>query len=574
MNILIAEDDDVLRSMLSDFFGQRGYTVFTAATGQEAWDIFQEHTVQIVLLDWMLPELNGRDICLRIRTRLSTYYAYIIVMTGITSANGAVEALECGADDYLEKPFDLDALMARIKSGERIIRLEEQYIQLQDVLIESRNKFRFVLDALHEEILAVDPSLTIVSVNLAFLKQRGLTFVNVIGKPMRNEAFWFYDPSLMNLLETDVENTLKSGKPNRRIRMIHVRKDVPLVYEIQTIPILNEKQETIQVVILLRNVTEEHRRREEIVQLNRRLEQTLSELHSKNETLEKTLSRLKETQSQMIQSEKMASIGQLAAGIAHEINNPVGFVSSNLNTLSGYIDDLKAILSEYRAILRQAAASGVPIPGIDRALNTEADREVDFILEDLPQLVRESREGLDRIRKIVIDLKDFAHPGEDTLKLSDLNQNIDSTLNIVWNEIKYKAVVHKDYGDIPQIHCYPQQLNQVFMNLLVNAAQAISDKGEIHIATRAQGDMVIVTISDTGCGIPPEHIHRIFDPFFTTKEVGKGTGLGLNVAYNVIRKHKGTITVESTPGKGTTFTVRLPINGPDTQTGDAHEPQA
>lgn len=574
MNILIAEDDEVLRSMLNQFFRQRGYGVFPAADGDEAWKILQEETIQIALIDWRLPKVDGKELCLRIRMHPGIHYTYIVVMTGATQPGGSLEARDCGADDFLSKPFDIEALIGLIKSGERIIRLEEQYIQLQDVLIESRNKFRLVLDALHEEILAVDPALDIVSVNLAFLKQRRLKFPDVIGKSIRNDAFWFFDPSLMNLLITDIHNTLKTGKPNRRIRTIDVRKISPLVYEIQTIPILNEKEETIQVTILLRDVTEDHRRREEIVQLNQQLERTLSELHAKNEALETTLSRLKETQAQMIQSEKMASIGQLAAGIAHEINNPVGFVSSNLNTLGGYIDDLKTMIAEYRSILGQAASSHVPLEGIDRALHQEAELGIDFILEDLPQLVRESREGLDRIRKIVIDLKDFAHPGEDTLKLADLNQNIDSTLNIVWNEIKYKAVVRKDYGDLPQVNCYPQQLNQVFMNLLVNAAQAISEKGEIHIATRTEGETVIVTISDTGCGIPPENIHRIFDPFFTTKEVGKGTGLGLHVAYNVIRKHNGTIAVESTPGKGTTFTIRLPVCGPHIHSGESHEPQA
>uniref|UniRef100_A0A7C4MSI4 histidine kinase n=1 Tax=Desulfatirhabdium butyrativorans TaxID=340467 RepID=A0A7C4MSI4_9BACT len=574
MNILIAEDDEGTRSMLSQFFQQRGYNVFAAADGDEAWKILQEETIQIALIDWRMPKIDGRELCLRIRTHPSTHYTYIVVMTGIIHPGGSLEARECGADDYLQKPFDIENLISLVKSGERIIRLEEQYLQLQDVLIESRNKLRFVLDALHEEILAVNPELDIVSANQAFLKQRGLTLPDAIGKTIRNEAFWFFDPSLMHLLETDIGNTLKTGKSNRRIRRIDVRKHAPLVYEVQTIPILNENKETIQVAILLRNVTEDHRRREEILQLNQRLERTLSELHSKNEALENTLSRLKETQAQMIQSEKMASIGQLAAGIAHEINNPVGFVSSNLNTLDGYIEDLKAVIAEYRSVLGQAASCGVPLEGIDRALAKETEVGVDFILEDLPNLVRESREGLDRIRKIVIDLKDFAHPGEDTLKLADLNQNIDSTLNIVWNEIKYKAVVHKEYGDIPQVNCYPQQLNQVFMNLLVNAAQAITDKGEIRIATRTEGDSVIVTISDTGCGIPAENIHRIFDPFFTTKEVGKGTGLGLHVAYNVIRKHNGTIAVESAPGKGTTFIVRLPVCGPQIHSGESHEPQA
>jgi signal transduction histidine kinase len=159
----------------------------------------------------------------------------------------------------------------------------------------------------------------------------------------------------------------------------------------------------------------------------------------------------------------------------------------------------------------------------------------------------------------VINLKDFAHPGEQKLKYADINKNMESTLNVVWNELKCKARVVKEYGDLPEVRCYPQQLNQVFVNLLVNAAQVIEKEGEIRIATRALDGKVEIKISDTGKGIPEENLSKIFDPFFTTKEVGKGTGLGLNVAYNIIEKHKGTIDVESTVGKGATFTIRLPL---------------
>jgi signal transduction histidine kinase len=183
-------------------------------------------------------------------------------------------------------------------------------------------------------------------------------------------------------------------------------------------------------------------------------------------------------------------------------------------------------------------------------------------MEDIPNLIQESRDGLDRIKKIVMDLKNFSHPGEDTLKLTDINQCLDSTLNIVWNELKYKASIVKDYSDMTEVKCYPQQLNQVFINILVNAAQAIEKQGEIRIATRQTGDQVEIAISDTGQGIPEKNLNRIFDPFFTTKPVGKGTGLGLNVSYNIIKKHEGTITVHSELGKGTTFIIRVPVNGP------------
>jgi signal transduction histidine kinase len=159
-----------------------------------------------------------------------------------------------------------------------------------------------------------------------------------------------------------------------------------------------------------------------------------------------------------------------------------------------------------------------------------------------------------------MDLKDFAHPGEDKLQSADINQCLESTLNVVWNELKYKTTVTKAYGDLPIMQCYPHQLNQVFMNLLVNAAQAIEKKGEITVSTRADDGHVEIEISDTGAGIPKENLSKIFDPFFTTKAVGKGTGLGLNVSYNIIKKHKGTLDVNSTVGKGTTFMIRIPVS--------------
>jgi two-component system NtrC family sensor kinase len=224
------------------------------------------------------------------------------------------------------------------------------------------------------------------------------------------------------------------------------------------------------------------------------------------------------------------------------------------------------LIKEYRQLiaeLNQTGTSQANLTAIQEKLGRiavlEKEMDLDFILEDIPSLIKESREGTERIKKIVIDLKDFAHPGEQKLQYADINKNLESTLNIVWNELKYKATVTKEYGELPQVRCYPQQLNQVFMNLLVNAAQAIEKQGEIRISTQALDGQVEIKISDSGSGIPKENLSKIFDPFFTTKEVGKGTGLGLNVAYNIIQKHNGTIDVESEVGSGTTFRIRIPV---------------
>ncbi len=262
---------------------------------------------------------------------------------------------------------------------------------------------------------------------------------------------------------------------------------------------------------------------------------------------------LEEAQSQLLQSEKMASIGQLAAGVAHEINNPVGFVSSNLGTLRTYLDDLIAIIDA-----AQARSGGDPEL---RALL--AARDFPFLRDDAPALVAESLDGIARVKKIVQDLKDFSRVGESEWQWADLHQGLESTLNIVWNEIKYKARVDKHYGDLPRIWCLPSQLNQVFMNLLVNAAHAIDRQGVITLRSGTSPDGVWVEVEDTGHGIAPEHLGKLFDPFFTTKPVGQGTGLGLSLAFSIVRKHGGHIEVHSEPDQGARFRVCLPQIPPE-----------
>ena len=276
-------------------------------------------------------------------------------------------------------------------------------------------------------------------------------------------------------------------------------------------------------------------------------------LHTKGEEQRSLITRLQEAHDQLLQSEKMASIGQLAAGIAHEINNPVGFVNSNMSTLQNYVATLFGVLQRYEKVIAGKAPQ----------LNSEVaeireDADLEFLQEDVTALVRESMDGLKRVKDIVQSLKDFSHVGENDWQIADLHHGLDSTLNIVSNEIKYKATVDKQYGKIPQIRCLASQLNQVFMNLLVNASHAIKDKGTITIRTGMDDGMVWVAIGDSGCGIPPENLNRIFEPFFTTKPVGSGTGLGLSLSYGIVNKHGGRIEVASTVGVGTTFTVRLP----------------
>jgi two-component system NtrC family sensor kinase len=268
------------------------------------------------------------------------------------------------------------------------------------------------------------------------------------------------------------------------------------------------------------------------------------------------IAELRNAHEQLLQAEKMASIGQLAAGIAHEINNPVGFVNSNMGSLKTYVETLLEVIERYE----QAAAPHPQLVAHMAAVRDHVD--LAFLKDDVVDLVGESMEGLKRVKDIVQALKDFSHVGEAVWQVADVHQGLDSTLNIVSNEIKYKARVEKRYGVLPPITCLASQLNQVFMNLLVNAAQALKGDGVITLRTGGSNGWVWIEVGDNGSGIPPDIMKRIFEPFFTTKPVGSGTGLGLSLSYGIVSRHGGRIEVASEAGSGTRFTVHLPVTPP------------
>ncbi|MEW6519422.1 MAG: ATP-binding protein [Thermodesulfobacteriota bacterium] len=305
--------------------------------------------------------------------------------------------------------------------------------------------------------------------------------------------------------------------------------------------------------------------REQIIRMNRELEQRVTErtadLEASNRKLEKAYAELKAAQSQMLHQEKMASIGQLAAGVAHEINNPIGFMLSNLGTLGKYAERILEFGRNQSELTAALARGDVTEPHllIDKLAELRKKMKIDLISEDIFSLIEESKDGGERVKKIVQNLKSFARLDEVEHQETDINEGLDRTINIVWNELKYKAELHRQYGDIPKIRCCGGQLNQVFMNMLVNAGQAIDGNGEITVCTWHDGGMVYIAIADTGSGMPPEVANRIFEPFYTTKEVGKGTGLGLSISYDIIKKHNGTISVASEVGKGSTFTIAIPV---------------
>lgn len=312
----------------------------------------------------------------------------------------------------------------------------------------------------------------------------------------------------------------------------------------------------------------------ELAQLNQALQEDVTRrtameqvLTERNAELQSLNSKLQSAQQHLVQSEKLASIGQLAAGVAHEINNPIGYIFSNFGTLEKYLEEVFAVIQAYT----QAETAVGDAALRQRLADLRKETDLEFLLEDIPTLMRESREGIVRVRKIVQDLKDFSHvDATQEWQFTNINQGIDSTLNIVNNEVKYKADVIKEYGNLPEVQCMASQINQVVMNLVVNAAHAIGpQRGRITVRTGTEGDQVWIEVADNGSGIPKEVLPRIFDPFFTTKPIGKGTGLGLSLSYGIVQKHHGQIAVQTNEGQGTTFRITLPLEQPACATPSA-----
>jgi len=293
-----------------------------------------------------------------------------------------------------------------------------------------------------------------------------------------------------------------------------------------------------------------------IFQIGEQFNNMMHILAEKNKEVEQAYTDLKMAHSQLLQQEKMASIGQLAAGVAHEINNPMGFIGSNISTLAKYIGKISEFIAEQETALEKFVTNA---EALAQVAESRKRLKIDLVLDDMKDLISESLEGCDRVKNIVMDLKGFSRVDQAECQKVDINECIESTLNIVWNELKYKTTLEKEYGRLDLLSCYPQQLNQVFVNLLVNAAQAIEKQGVITIKTWQDDTSVSVSITDTGSGMPKEVSNKIFEPFYTTKEVGKGTGLGLSIVYDIITKnHQGDILVESTVGEGTCFTIKIP----------------
>lgn len=435
---------------------------------------------------------------------------------------------------YIERFFDRNEVAvclswtAESVSG-RVDALRQEHDELSRVyhlVSTAKQEWEGTVDRVDDMLFLADPARRIRRCNRTFQEFVGRSYAEILGQPFDR---------LLTEAGVDVELSIE-----RPVECFHERTGKWFVvshYPFEGAPGGGARG----TIVTIHDSTE--------------LKKSAEELTRKNLRLNEALAALKRSQAKVLHQEKMASIGQLAAGVAHEINNPIGFITSNLSTLGKYLSRLSGFL----AVQSGCLAAGAPPEEVESVRQQQASLKIDYIVKDLEDLVRESLEGAERVRSIVADLKSFSRVDESEFKQADLNECLRSTINMVWNEIKYKATLKKELGVIPPTRCYPQQMNQVFMNLLVNAAHAIEHQGVITVRSLEEDGYICVSVADTGMGIPEANLNRIFEPFFTTKEVGKGTGLGLSITYDIVKKHNGEITVRSEPGKGTVFTVRIPV---------------
>jgi|GEM_PF-457168 len=423
--------------------------------------------------------------------------------------------------------------------------------QMEQNLKESEEKYRSIFENTIEGIFQSTPEGRYLSTNTALAHMYGFETPEEMINNISDIAHELYvDPEKRTWVKKEVEEKgfIKNFEVER------YRKDKTKFWASMNVRSVRDENGKIYYEGTAEDVTRR-------IEAEERIQQILLQLEEKNKELQNAYEELKGSQAKIIQSEKMASIGQLAAGVAHEINNPTGFVISNLYSLLKYIERLNEFYNTQEKVLEEFIQSDTKHQEIilERIKTSKGSLKIDYIREDSVNLIRESIDGAERVKKIVQDLKSFSHVDDKAFIMADIRNILDTTLNIVWNELKYKANLKKEYGEVPLTICNPGQIGQVFMNLLVNAAQALENYGEITIRTWHDKTHIYVSISDSGCGISEEHKKRLFEPFFTTKEIGKGTGLGLSISYDIIRKHNGEILVASKKGKGTIFTVKIPI---------------
>jgi len=550
-NILIVDDLPENLQLLSDALLNLGYTVRSVTSGRMALKTVQVKRPDVILLDVKMPEMDGYQVCKILKHNENFNSIPVIFLSALDDVFDKVTAFKSGGIDYITKPFQIEEVVARLENQLTIQRqqwlLEQEVSQrreTEEVLYHSRALLASVLNSSLDGVAAMEAvrdrttgdieDFRCLVANPVIARALGNRREDTIGKLVVKRLLSHLDPELfdrfVNVVETGEtlqQNFYYKSQQSSWFHFVAVKLGDGFA-------------------ITIRDITA--RKKAEF------------QLQQQAESLELTLRELKRTQAQLIQSEKMSSIGNLVAGVAHEINNPVNFIHANLRPANEYFQDLLNLLKLYQE----------HFPEPPTQISSQIDAiNLDFLKEDLLKLLNSMRIGTDRIREIVLSLRNFSRHDESEYKRVNIHQGIDSTLMILQHRLKQtrensEILVIKDYGQLPPIQCYSGQLNQVFMQLLNNAidsvsAQCMGEQGEIKIKTQLlSNNRISINISDNGLGIPQEIQSKLFDPFFTTKPVGKGTGLGLFISHQiVVNKHGGNLYCNSKIGQGAEFVVEI-----------------
>lgn len=535
MKILIAEDDRISAHALSRSMQKAGYNVIMVFDGKSAWkELQKKDPPNLVILDWIMPGMTGVDLCRKLKEKNHNEYLYVMILTARTDKADIITAFDAGADDFLTKPFNKKELVARLRVAERNISLQAQLKHRERTILNANMETQQLLASISSILVGIDEEICVSRWNKSATDVFDISANDVLGKPFFECGIrWDWTKIIKHITFSQKSKT----QPRKIDDLPYVRPDGTNGFlDVLINPIVDGSQKHVGFLLLANECTER-----------------------------------KLMENQLMQVKKLESIGQLAAGVAHEINTPIQFIGDNTNFLRSAFSDLGVLLDSYEGLLKEANRLDDLDP-LTSALETKKNElEMDYLIEEIPSAIEQSIAGIQRVSNIVHAMKEFSHPDSHDKTLIDINSTIESTLTVARNEWKYVANIEPHFqSDLPMVPCYSGELNQVILNILINAAHAISDKmkqtggdekGTITIQTSQRSQFVEMRISDNGNGIPKEYQEKIFDPFFTTKEIGKGTGQGLAIAYSVIvQKHAGSIEFETEEGRGTTFIIRLPLD--------------
>lgn len=596
--VLIVEDDSNLRLLLQATLRQLDVDVISAENGAVGLEMFFEHSPNVVLLDLRMPVMDGFQFLEELNPKLDDPYS-VIVLTGCDNNEDIQKSFQLGAHIFISKPFNITQVQEAVKQTiklkdlefkrrqmeEKINRLNEELekkvvertkslekiIEEQKVADEkirtSEAHLKAIFNNTSQAFLLVDENYEVVSLNKITVDRA----IGLYGRGIKecDNVLDFVDEDDMENFKDSFAKAL-AGENICFEKNINLSETTTLWFELNFSPIHDDKLSSPCVFIVINDVTVRKQAEEKLLRINEELERKVEErtrdLREEMAERKRKEEERAEMEIQLRQAQKLESIGQLASGIAHEINTPTQFVGDNTQFLKESFEDICRLLKLYEEYMNASAEEQADLR--DEIKDTAEEIDLEFLLTEIPEAINQSIGGIKRVSEIVKAMKEFSHPVTEQKRMVDINKSVSSTVIVSRNEWKYVSDVESKLADdLPLVPCYPGELNQVILNVIVNAAHAIGDmvgqsgnKGKINVSTRkTQDGMVEIRIADNGPGISEENKPKIFDPFFTTKDIGKGTGQGLAIAYNIIvKKHHGVIDFESEEGKGTTFFIRLP----------------